>query len=533
MRPARLRAAPGWAAVGLVAIGLLAALLRLLLLAHSGGWHSAIEYDDGVHYGSSALFLHGVLPYRDYDFLQPPGITWLLLPCAIVGRLFGDATGLVLARLATIAAATATTILLGRFVGRWAGPRRGLLAAVGYAVAAPALVAGRTVMLEPWLSLLLVLAYGRLAAPRPRDSVPARARDAWIGGAALGLAVTVKAWGVIAALVLVAWMVARSQRAPAGGSRPPWSRVAGGAAAATGVVCLPFFVLAPGRMITDVITTQLSRPADGGSTTLNRWSQLTAIRPLFGSHPFALAMIAVAALVWCAVTAVRRSILGWLMAGQLAVGLVMFGLSGPYFFHYGDYLVVPFAVLLALALPSLHPIAVRARSVRVGIAWAALWVVALGGVVQVADGWSQGQPAAVNVARLTALVRGSKCVTSDQMVLMELADQLGRSCRPWPDPRGTALASLTAMPGLPAGAGPNFYPYGFRLLPAWQQRWRRQLTMSSVVILTGAPCARDDWTPALCHEFERDFRYAGSAGVATPALLPVQVWRRAPHAGAH
>jgi hypothetical protein len=99
-------------------VGLVAALLRLGLLWHSGGWHSAIEYDDGVHYESSSLLLHGVLPYRDYAFLQPPGITWLLLPSAAVGRIFGDGTGLIFARLETVAAGAAATVLLGRFVGR-------------------------------------------------------------------------------------------------------------------------------------------------------------------------------------------------------------------------------------------------------------------------------------------------------------------------------------------------------------------------------------------------------------------------------
>ncbi len=73
----RLGSTFGWQ---LGVVGVVAALLRLALLWHSGGWHSAIEYDDGVHYESSALLLHGVLPYRDYTFLQPPGITWLLLP---------------------------------------------------------------------------------------------------------------------------------------------------------------------------------------------------------------------------------------------------------------------------------------------------------------------------------------------------------------------------------------------------------------------------------------------------------------------
>ena len=490
-------------------VGLVAALLRLALLWHSGGWHSAIEYDDGVHYGSSSLLLHGVLPYRDYDFLQPPGITWLLLPWAAVGRIFGDATGLVFARLATVAAAGATTMLLGRFVGRSTSRRRGLLAALIYACAAPALVAGRTVMLEPWLDLALIVAYDRLSRRQLTH------RDSWVGGVALGLAVTVKAWGLVAAIVLLAWLACRRPRTDAG----TFARLGAGALGAVTVVCLPFFVFAPGRMITDVITAQLGRPVDGTGDTFLRWSQFLAIKPIF-AHPYVPAALAAVALVACALGALRRGALAWLMLGELAAGLVMFALSPPYFYHYGDYLIVPMAVIVAFALPSLQPVRGPARSVRVGAAWTAVWILGLGGVVQLSAAWSQGSPASVNVDQLNDLLGPKGCVSADQPLLIELADATSRDCRPWPDPRGTALSAL------PANVGSHFYPFGFRRLPQFQRDWRAELAVSSTVILTGSPCSQADWTVALCHQFEHEFRYAGSAGWATPALLPVEVWRR-------
>ena len=502
----RVGASFGWP---LVAMGIVAALLRLALLWHSGGWHSAIEYDDGVHYESSSLLLHGVLPYRDYDFLQPPGITWLLLPWAVVGRIFGDATGLVFARLATVAAAAAVTIVLGRLVGRVTSARRGLLAAIIYACAAPALVAGRTAMLEPWLDLALVIAYDRLSRR------PLTHRDTWVGGVALGLAVTVKAWGLVAALVLLAWLAIRRPRTQA----RTFARLGAAIVAAVTFVCLPFFVFAPGRMITDVITAQLGRPADGTGGTFVRWSQFLAIKPIF-AHPYVPAALAAAALLGCALGALRRGALAWLMLGELLAGLVMFALSPPYFYHYGDYLIAPLAAIVAFALPSLRPSRGPVRSLRAGTAWAAVWILALGAVVQLSAAWSQGSPASVNVDQLNDLLGPTGCVSADQPVLIELADATSRDCRPWPDPRGTALSDL------PADVGSNFYPFGFRRLPEFQREWQAELAVSSTVILTGAPCSRTDWTPALCHQFERDFRYAGSAGRATPALLPVEVWRR-------
>jgi hypothetical protein len=459
-----------------------------------------------------------VLPYRNYDFLQPPGITWLLLPAAAVGRILGDPTGLALARLATISAAAAATVLLGRFVARSSSPRRGLLAALIYAGAAPALVAGRTAMLEPWLDLALIVAYDRLTRQ------PLTRRDASIGGVALGLAVTVKAWGLVAAVVLLGWLVLRRPRV---GGRT-LGRVVGFAAGAATVVCLPFFVFAPGRMITDVITTQLGRPVDGTADTFIRWSQFLAIKPIF-AYPYVPATLATIALALCALGSLRRGALAVLMLGELVAGLLMFALSPPYFYHYGDYLIVPLACVVAFALPSLRPARGPVRPLRTAAAWSAVWVLALGGVVQLSAAWSQGTAASVNVDALNDLLGPTGCVSADQPVLIELADATSRYCRPWPDPRGTALASL---PDLPPRVSAHFYPYGFRNVPAFQRGWRAEIAASSLVILTGPPCqASTDWTPVLCQEFKREFRYVGSAGRATPALLPVQVWRRVASSG--
>ena len=503
----RLASTFGWQ---LAAVGLLAALLRLALLWHSGGWHSAIEYDDGVHYESSSLLLRGVLPYRDYTFLQPPGITWLLLPSAAVGRVLGDATGLVLARLATIGAAAAATMMLGRFVARRTSVHRGVLAAAIYAVAAPALIAGRTAMLEPWLDACLLVAYERLSR-RTLSS-----RDTAVGGVALGLAVTVKAWGLVAAVVLLAWLAVRRPRIDA----RSFGRILAGAAAAVTAVCLPFFVFAPGHMISDVITAQLGRPADGTADTFVRWAQFLAIKPVF-AHPYAPAALATIAVVGCAMGALRRGPVAWLMLAQLLAGVLMFALSPPYFYHYGDYLIVPFAVVVAFALPSLNPAQVRVCRLRKAAAWSSVWILALGGVVQLAAAWQQGTAASVNVDQLHDLIGTARCVSADQPVLLELADATNRNCRPWPDPHGTALLDL------PPHVGSHFYPLGFRDVPLFQRDWRAELAASTMLILTGSPCSPSlGWSPALCGEFRRDFRYAGTAGRATPALLPVEVWRR-------
>jgi hypothetical protein len=273
-------------------------------------------------------------------------------------------------------------------------------------------------------------------------------------------------------------------------------------------------------MVSDVITAQLGRPVDGTLGTFARWAQFLAIKPVF-AHPYVPAVLATVAVVACAIGALRRGAIAWLMLGELVAGVGMFALSPPYFFHYGDYLVIPLASLVAFAFPALHPAPGSIRRLRTAAGWSAVWVLAIGGVVQLAAAWQQGTAASVNVDQLNDLVGATRCVTADQPVLLELADATNRDCRPWPDPHGTALLDL------PAHVGSRFYPSGFRDVPVFQSDWRAELAASTTVILTGPPCSSmTEWTPALCRDFRRDFRYAGAAGHATPALLPVEVWRR-------
>ena len=44
------------------------------------------QYDDGVYLGAAIRFVSGVLPYRDFVFVQPPGIVVLMSPVALLGR---------------------------------------------------------------------------------------------------------------------------------------------------------------------------------------------------------------------------------------------------------------------------------------------------------------------------------------------------------------------------------------------------------------------------------------------------------------
>src|SRR3954471_21295051 len=100
--PASSVARHGW--WGVPAVGAVAALaLRLTPVVRGGGLWGLLGYDGGVYYTAAAGLAHGLLPYRDFLLLHPPGSTLALLPFALLGRLIGDADAMALARLGSMA----------------------------------------------------------------------------------------------------------------------------------------------------------------------------------------------------------------------------------------------------------------------------------------------------------------------------------------------------------------------------------------------------------------------------------------------
>src|ERR1700728_3816009 len=72
-----------------------------------GVFHGLNELDDGVYFGEGAMLAHGLLPYRSYLDVQPPGIALLMAPFGLLGRLIGDRVAFEFARVFV----TAVTVL--------------------------------------------------------------------------------------------------------------------------------------------------------------------------------------------------------------------------------------------------------------------------------------------------------------------------------------------------------------------------------------------------------------------------------------
>ena len=228
--PARPAAAPAWPlrpGVVITVAALLGLGLRVFQLTRPGYLTGFTQYDDGVYIGNALRLVNGVIPYRDFAMVQPPGSMLLMVPAALGGKVFGSAWALAAARVLTVGADTANVVLVGLLV-RHRGALAAGVASGGYAVFPAALNASQSLFLEPWLNLFCLLGAvllfdgDHLAGHR---GVPGEhgSRRAFWAGVCFGFGAAVKIWAAVPALV--AWVLcllrgvrARRARARAGGA---------------------------------------------------------------------------------------------------------------------------------------------------------------------------------------------------------------------------------------------------------------------------------------------------------------------------
>ena len=58
--------------------------LRIFQLTRPGYLAGVTQYDDGVYIGNAPRLVDGVIPYRDFAMVQPPGSMLLMVPAALV-----------------------------------------------------------------------------------------------------------------------------------------------------------------------------------------------------------------------------------------------------------------------------------------------------------------------------------------------------------------------------------------------------------------------------------------------------------------
>ncbi len=407
-----------------VAVLALALTSRLVPLLRGGGLLGLGNYDDGVHYAAAAGLVRGLLPYRDFLLLQPPGIAVLLAPFALLGRVAGDPVGFGVARLAFVLVGSVTAVL----VARWLRPLGWIAAGVGggfYALFVPAAYVDRSTLLEGPGNTLLIIAL--LLVSRSRSSRSRQRLLLTVAGVALGLSVAIKIWAIVPVLIIVGWLVlTRSWR--------PALRVLLAAGGTGAVIALPFLIAAPLPMWQMVVTDQLGRRRTGDVVDrlvhvagLSRWDLPSRLTPTLAAT---LLGLVIATLL--AVTVVRARLPVLLLVADTVILLA----APSAFLHYGALVAGPAALVVGagtariVAVGTARARTAGARRLVAGVVAAALLAgLAYWGAPGLTDRWGRRFPAA-ELRPAVAAVDG--CVATDDpgtLILLDVLDRdVARGC---------------------------------------------------------------------------------------------------------
>ena len=495
--PGGLRAGWRWTPAKVTWIAAFLALaVRLYMLAtptHIGG---ITEYDDAVYFGTSLLMTHGLLPYRDFVMVQPPGVPTLMLPLALLAHLFGTRSMLEATRVVTCLVGAANVGLVGYLLRR-----RSIGAVVvgtGFmTVYASSVLTSQTLLLEPYLNLLVL---GALAVLLAGEHL---ARSWWrilLAGGLLGMAGAVKTWAIMPAVIVAVVLALRSRR-------DLWVLAAGIAA---GFVLLagPFFIADPNAFVREVVLDQFGR---GGQRTpfALRVGYLTGfpVWPIndtaWVAAPWLAAAVAGLAYPYFRVRA-RLGDLERIVLACLAVILVAMLVPPDFFYHYAAF-VAPFAAMAwAYALERLRPLrAARRRLPPWALVPVALGAMAVASAVHL-SGYQTGvvDPSAA----VKAVVPAGACVVTDTEEISILSDRFFASkpgCPVIIDAFGTDLAYNHAVPPADVTA------VSTRLEDFWISAFAR----ADYVVLSANNAARIPWTPRVLGYLRAHFHPVSEIGV--------------------
>ena len=482
---------------------LLAVALRIYDLTRPGYLFGISEYDDGTDFGSAIRLVHGGVPYRDFIMVQPPGITLIMFPVALITKGMGTITGMAVARVVTAlasAAAVPVTGLLTRHRGFVA-----VLVSCGFLAIYPdSIMAARTVLLEPWLVLFCLL--GALAV-FDGDRVTT-GRRLLLGGVLFGFAGAVKVWAILPVAVILLLTARRPRQAAV---------YAGGVALGFCVAVVPFALTAPSTFYRSVIVAQLVR------NDLVRIPQGYRLQHMLGlAHLSQLAtpvLVIIGIVVVAGIAAV--SVLGsrlahsappaldWFATGTCALVVAAFLWPADFYYHYGGFLA-PF-LALALALPLSRLLAAlptegarrwpaRVRRWATVATCAALVVLT---VLQVAaeEHEASGVPAS-EIAAVQRIIPPGACVATDQVsytIAINRFVSTAPGCSLMIDGVGTDYALSNGRNGQ-TGAGSS---------PAVVAAWLAEFRAAKYAWLTWQETRRIPWTPALTAYFHNFVALAG------------------------
>jgi len=504
----------------------LAVVIRLFTLTRPGYLTGITEYDDGVYLGAALRMTEGAVPYKDFAFVQPPGILLLMTPVAVIAKLTTTVKALALARLLTALASAACVPLAGNLV-RYRGTVVTLVTCGVLAVYPDDIATAHTLMLEPWMNLFCLL--GITAAFR-RGHLTRPGRLVW-AGLALGFAGTIKFWAIAPAAVLLALcLIVREDRVRRVRAYLP-------ALAAGFIIPLaPFLASAPMTFLRSTVTDQAARTGSAVSIAV-RLANLTGLIDVFtakgrlslnaGAHSMYAAgasaslgdssslgflpLIATVALI--AVIAVgytwqnrRLSQLEVLSLITLVIASTAILGYSAFFYHYSDF---P-APWLALTLGGAAGALAGHDAWRTTIIRAVTVAIVLAAALQIRETFPLRQSSGQAMAHL--IPKGA-CVVTDEASLPIAADRFAGMPPGCPDIVDALAATLVLSNGVSVQGGAD-------QMPEVVAAWKAWLGKADYVWLSPAHGSkrRIPWTPELTAWFNATFSKLGSYKAGTGQL---------------
>lgn len=323
--------------LGVIAVG--AFVLRVFpFFGPDGAWSYRVDYDEGVYFSSASLLLDGLLPYRDYVFVHPPGLLVFLSLTSWTRSFLGIDGAFALSRWIAALLGTLNVLLVARLLLRWPLSWWAALCGAAFYATYPELVqVERGPFLEPLLNLVCL----SLACAVVNAST--HPRWIWVAGALAGAAVSIKLWAVI-------WIAGALWGLSTFATRRQLIHFIGAVAVSWAVIVLPFALQAPAAFFTQTGLFHAWRPPDGITERLARVEQIIALRHLASPLLAVVMVIFLLARRGAGLTvAARVVVLAWLLT------LAAFFSSPSFWAQYNAHLIASEAVLAGAFIGTLTP----------------------------------------------------------------------------------------------------------------------------------------------------------------------------------
>jgi|GEM_PF-1925485 len=493
-----------WNALVPLAIALVGVAFRIVPELH-GAIFATADYDEGVYVSAARALSHGILPYRDFTLLHPPGLIIALTPLA---HFFGPEMSFGSARVVLACCGGATAALVYVCGRQFQGRIAGLFGGVLYASLPLVIASESRVLLDPLVNVLVVGASALYLSPR---------RGKWstcATGLLLGLALSVKLSALIYVMPMLVPLFLRKR------SLRDFLGIFGIAIGTFATILLPFVLTAgPPKLIQQIFESQLNRPTGQGlpgnvASMIERLAMMLGIGPLSARTHFPdpvvllLSVLLIAAIVlWV----LRRSMTGTYWSAVLGIGAGLTLVGSSFYEHYVLVTAPAVCILIGGTMNWVTCRMTKSRSIRIA---SVLPIAALLLVWQAkVQLWTLRQPGVPLPAEEIRLAAG-QCLYSDnpQIVLLANLETQEGVRSPTIDPFGTML--------LVGRQGSNSVLQALRSEPA-QAALRGAVEQCESTLFLGPPQEQPGWSAPTVEWLKKTHELAWTNGA-------IEVWRRLP-----